>query len=416
MQQLTTFKYRIYPNEQQKVQLAQFFGAKRWVYNHFLAKQKELYATEKKHLSHFDMNYQITDLKKQTDTKWLKEVDAILLQNTTEDLSTAYRNFFASISGKRKGKKAELPCFKKRSNQQSYRTRNIKITDIGIKLPKFKTEIKWTYHRKIPDHSVVKTATISKTPSGKYFVSILVDSDVVLKSMSNREVGIDLGIKDLIITSDGIKFQNPNTYLAKTKQILKKKQQQLSRKKRGSNHYEKKRVQIARQYEKITNYKKNYYQNISNWLVTNYDAIYVEDLNVSGMTKNRKLSRAIHDLSWSTLSSMIEYKCDWYGKTYYKINRWTPSSKTCSCCGDKLDSLDLGTREWTCSACGAIHDRDINAAQNIKNAGQNDLYGKKITSTATEEGVEIPMALMKMTDKTERSSNGLLVGHGIEQA
>lgn len=413
MQQLKAFKFRIYPNESQRSQLAQFFGAKRWVYNYFLALQKQRFINKEKHLSNFDMNYLIVDLKKQLETTWLNEVDSIALQNTTEDLSTAYNNFFRSLKGQRRGKKMEPPHFKKRSNQQSYRTRGIKITEKGLKLPKIKSHININLHQ--PIQGTIKSATITKTPSGKYFVSILCESDVELMPMSGREVGIDMGLKELAILSNGIKFEHPEQQLAKTKQLLKKQQKKLSRKIRGSKKYERTRISVAKKHEQITKIRNNYYHNISKYLVSNYDAIYVEDLNVCGMMRNRCLSRKIAESSWSTLSSMIEYKCSWYGKTYYRINRWTPSSKTCSNCGHKLDSLSLEVRNWTCLSCNTNHDRDINAAMNIKNTGQIDLYNQTI-SDAIEDMGEIPVALQKMTSKIERSSADVLVGHGSGQA
>jgi putative transposase len=416
MQQLKAFKFRIYPNESQRTQLAQFFGAKRWVYNYFLALQKQRFMNKEKHLSNFDMNYLITDLKKQSDTVWLNDVDSIALQNATEDLKVAYQNFFDSIKGKRRGKKMESPKFKKRSNQQSYRTRGIKISEEGMKLPKIKTYININLHR--PINGTIKSATISRTPSGKYFASILCETNVELMSMTGREVGIDMGLVDLAILSNGIKFQHPEQQLAKTKQLLKKQQKKLSRKTRGSKNYETTRIQVAKKYEQITNIRNNYYHNISHYLVSTYDAIYVEDLNVAGMMRNRCLSRKIAESAWSTLSSMIEYKCSWYGKTYYRINRWTPSSKTCSSCGHKLESLNLGVRNWTCPSCGEIHDRDINAAMNIKNTGQRDLYNQTISDATADMDIsnDIPMALQKMTDKIERTGICLPVSHGSEQA
>jgi putative transposase len=416
MKQMKAYKFRIYPNQEQEQILAHIFGCKRWTYNHFLAVQKQLWLSEKKHLSHFDMNNMIVDLKKQRETKWLKETDSISLQNATEDLADAYRNFFNSIKGKRKGKKMELPRFKKKSNQQSYRTRGVKLLNDSVKLPKIKTPIACVFHQAIPTDSTIKSSTLTKTPSGKYFISILTETDVKLKPTNGKEVGIDLGLKDLITTSGGIKFQHPDKQILKAKGLLKRRQKQLARKTKGSKNYELKRVEVAKKYEQITNIKTNYYHNISNWLVTEYDAIYVEDLNVSGMLKNRKLSRAIHESSWSQLSSMIEYKCSWYGKTYYRISRWFPSSKTCSVCDNKLSELSLGTRSWTCSSCGTQHDRDINAAQNILQVGQVDLYGEQITSSATGEEVEIPTALMKYTGKTERSDMEISVGIRMEQA
>jgi len=411
MQQLKAFKYRIYPNEAQRTQLAQFFGAKRWVYNYFLALQKQRFMNKENHLSNFDMNYLITELKKQSDTAWLNDVDSIALQNATEDLKVAYQNFFDSIKGKRRGKKMEPPRFKKRSNQQSYRTRGIKIEEKGLKLPKIKSHININLHR--PITGIIKSATISRTPSGKYFASILCETNVELMSMTGREVGIDMGLVDLAILSNGIKFDHPEQQLAKTKQLLKKQQRKLSRKTRGSKNYETTRIQVAKTYEQITNIRKNYYHNISHYLVSTYDAIYVEDLNVAGMLKNRKLSRKIQESAWATLSSMIEYKCAWYGKTYYRINRWTPSSKTCSSCGHKRESLGLDIRSWTCTACGAEHDRDINAAMNIRNTGQWDLYDKTISDATTDMGA-IPVALQKMTNKIERShvQHGLFMGVG----
>ncbi len=408
---MKAFKYRIYPTAAQCQQLAQFFGAKRWVFNHFLAEQKQRFLAKEKHLSNFDMNYRITDLKKQAEYSWLNDVDSIALQNATEDLATAYTNFFKSIRGVRKGKKMELPKFKKRSNQQSYRTRGVKITEQGLKLPKIKTQININLHR--PITGTIKSATISKTPSGKYYISILCESEVDLMPITGREVGIDLGLKDLAILSNGIKFDHPAQLLAKTTQQLKSAQKKLSRKKKDSKKYEALRIVVAKKFAKITAIRNDYYHKLSHYLVSNYDAIYVEDLNVAGMIKNRSLSRKIAESAWSTLSSMIEYKCSWYGKTYYRINRWTPTSKTCSSCGNKLDKLDLGTREWTCPSCGVNHDRDINASQNIKNTGQRDLYNQIISDATTEMG-EIPVALQKVANKIERSDscNQLAAGVG----
>lgn len=410
------YKFRLYPTQDQMSVMAHIFGCKRWVYNHFLSVQKELWTSERKHLSHFDMNYSITELKKQENTAWLSETDSISLQNATEDLSTAYKNFFASIKGKRKGKKMELPRFKKKTSRQSYRTRGVKVLDGAVKLPKIKTPVECVMHREIPDDAKIKSCTISKTPSGKYFISVLTEVEIELKPMTTREVGIDLGLTHVAITSDGHKFNHPQEQIAKAKRLRKRRQLQLARKQKGSKNYERKRVQMTKAYEKEVNIRTNYYHNISNWLVSNYDAIYVEDLNVVGMMKNRCLSRAIHESSWSQLTTMIEYKCAWYGKTYYRIGRWTPSSKTCNSCGHKQEKMPLNVREWTCGSCGSHHNRDINAAKNILHTGQQDLYNQKITSQAAGEGVEIPTALMKHIVKIERSGHYGSVDVGIEQA
>lgn len=409
-------KYRLYPTPEQASILAQIFGSRRWIYNHFLAEQQRRYREGEEHLSHFSMCAEITRLKQQPETEWLKESDSIALQQSADDLATAYKNFFNSIKGRRKGRKMELPRFKRRTNRQSYRTRGVKVLDGAVKLPKIKTPVSCVFHREIPPGAKIKSATISHTPSGKYFISILVETPIELKSMSTREVGIDLGLTHVAITSDGHKFNHPQEQIAKAKRLRKRRQRQLARKEKGSNNWNRKRVQMAKAYEREVNIRTNYYHNISNWLVSNYDAIYVEDLNVTGMLKNRCLSRAIHESSWSQLSRMIEYKCEWYGKTYYRISRWTPTSKTCNSCGHKEDRMPLGVREWTCSGCGTDHDRDINAARNILHVGQQDLYGRKITSPATGEGVVIPRALEKHVSQIERSGDRSPVDVGTEQA
>jgi putative transposase len=259
----------------------------------------------------------------------------------------------------------------------------------------------------------VKSVTISKASSGKYFASILVEEDQKLLDMTGLEVGIDLGLKDLIILDDGTKFKHPDEIqgIVKAKRNLKKQQRKLARKTKGSKSYEVQRIEVAKAYERITNIRKDYYHNLSRWLVNSFDAIYLENLNVKGMMKNHCLARKIQDASWSTLVGMISYKAGWAGKTFHQIGRFVPSSKTCSCCGYKKQDLTLGDRFWDCPGCGSSLDRDVNAAQNIKNFGQLDCYGQVLPSVATtEEGREdaqsassIPMGLQKFADKIERS-------------
>jgi putative transposase len=236
--------------------------------------------------------------------------------------------------------------------------------------------------------------------------------------MTGKEVGCDVGLKDLLITSDGMKFKRPNDLpnIAKTKQLLKVKQKQFTRTDKSSKNHEVLRLQVARLYSKITRQRNEYYHLVSKYLVDNYDSIYVEDLPSKNMLQNRKLSRAIHEVAWSTLTNMISYKANWSGRTYHRINRWYPSSKTCSCCEYKLNRLDLETREWTCPNCGATHDRDVNAAMNILQVGQIDCYGETIQSQAIGDLGEIPLALQKMTSKIERSGICVPVSHGSGQA
>lgn len=417
MKQLIAYKYRIYPTEDQKNLLLKTFGCKRVIFNHYLNVQQERFKNKEKHLSNYDINKDITNIKKEKE--WLREVDSIALQMAAEDLSVAYENFFKSVTGKRKGSKISTPKFKSKHSRQSYRTRGVRINEDGsLQIPKLKA-VKAVIHRPIPDEAKIKSTTISKNPDGKYYASILVETEIQAQSMSGKEVGCDVGLKDLIITSSGIKFMRPDELpnIVKTKQLLKVKQRQFARTQKGSKNHERLRVKIARLYSKVTRQRNQYYHLVSRYLVDNYDSIYVEDLSSKNMLQNRKLSRAIHEVAWSTLTYMIAYKSNWAGKTYHRINRFYPSSKTCSSCDYKLEKLDLGTREWTCPNCKTKHDRDHNAAKNILRVGQIDCYGEEIKSQATGDlELKIPLALQKMTVKIERSDICLSVSHGSEQA
>jgi putative transposase len=417
MKQFISYKYRIYPTEEQQILLSKTFGCKRVIFNHYLEIQETRFKNKEPRLSNFDINKDITKLKKEKE--WLREVDSIALQSSAEDLTKAYDNFFKSVTGKRKGPKIAVPKFKNKNSRQSYRTRNVRVNEDGtLRIPKLNI-VKASIHREIPEGSIIKSATISRNPDGRYYASILVETEVALQPMTYREVGCDLGLKDLLITSSGIKFKRPDELpnIARTKQLLKAKQKQFARTIKSSKNHESLRLQVARLYSKVTRQRNEYYHLVSRYLVDNYDSIYVEDLSSKNMLQNRKLSRAIHEVAWSTLSDMIQYKANWAGRTYHQISRWYPSSKTCSSCGHKLETLDLGTREWTCPSCGTDHDRDLNAALNILHVGQMDCYGEEMKSHAIGDlGLEIPMALQKMIVKIERSNANVLVGHGSGQA
>ena len=417
MKHLLAFKYRIYPTEEQQVLLNKTFGCNRVIFNHYLAEQQIRYKNKEKHLSNYDINKDITKLKETKE--WLREVDSIALQMSAEDLSVAYENFFKSVTGKRKGPKISLPRFKNKHSRQSYRTRGVRVNENGsLQIPKLKS-VKAVIHRPIPIGSTIKSTTISRNPDGRYYASILIETELITYPPVGKEVGCDLGIKDLLITSDGLKFMNPNnlTYIAKTKRLLKSKQKQFARTEKISKNHETLRLQLARLYSKATRQRNEYYHLISRYLVDNYASIFVEDLSSKNMLQNRKLSRAIHEVSWSTLNNMIAYKADWAGRTYHRIDRWYPSSKTCSSCNYKLEKLDLMTRFWTCPNCGTNHDRDINASKNILRVGQLDCYGEEIESQATGDLVSlIPLALQKMIIKNESSGIGLSVGHGSGQS
>jgi putative transposase len=415
MKQLLAYKYRIYPSAEQKVLISKIFGCKRWVSNYLLADQQDRFKNNQKHLTWVDMNNLLPTLKKEFE--FLKEVDSLALQGAAMDLATAYKNFFESITGKRKGSKVKPPSFKSKHGRQSYRTsgKGIRVSDNFITLPKLK-EVKAVIHRPLPADAKIKSVTVSKNQDGRYYASVLIETDVPTQDYKNREVGFDLGIKDLMITSSGLRFLKPDAllYHAKTKQLLKRKQKQFARTTKGSKNHEKLRIQVARLHSKITRQRNEYYHILSKYIVATNDVIYLEDLAVSNLLKNRKLSRVIHEIAWSTLSEMIKYKAEWAGVLVQEVGRFYPSSKTCSCCGHKLESLDLNTREWECPSCGEVHDRDLNAATNILHEGQRLTYGVQLSSHATGDVGVIPEALQKMTTKIERSAaiSQLVVGVG----
>ena len=358
------FKYRIYPNKEQEVLIQKTFGCVRFVYNYYLDKRIQAYKENKTSLNYYDCCKDLTNLKKELE--WLKEPDKDSLQKSLKDLDNAYRNFFKEHSG--------FPKFKSKKNQRkSYRTsctnNNIQFQDNHIKLPK----LGWikTRDKQIPQGRILN-ATISQDPSGKYYCSLCC-TDVVINSLpkTNNQVGIDLGIKDFAITSDGVKYENPK-YLKQSLDKLKKLQRELSRKTRGGSNWKKARIKVARMYEKITNQRKDFLQKLSTELIRENDVICIEDLSVSKMIQDNKkdMRRNIGDVSWYEFTRQLQYKADWYGRKVIKVDKYFASSQTCSCCGEKFSiTKDLGVREWVCPNCKSILDRDINAAINILNEG-----------------------------------------------
>jgi len=359
---LRAYKYCILPTDEQKEQLAKFFGCCRFVYNLGLECKISAWTSAKKNLTCFDLANQMKDLK-DNEAGWLSECPAQSLQMSLRNLDNAYTQFF---------KGGGFPKFKNKYSKQSIQFPQQVWVDFEkniIKIPKLKN-VTCIYDRKFEGD--IKTVTLSKTTTGKYFVSILVDnhSDMPKKKPVKEEttVGIDLGIKTFATLSDGTEYANLKL-LRKGKKNLRRQQRSLARKQKGSKRREKQRLVVAKVHEKIRNQRTDYLHKISTEIVKNNDTICMEDLNISGMMKNEKLSLAIAELGWYTFKTFISYKCDWYGKNLITIGRFDASSKICSNCGNIFKELKLSDRFWTCEKCKTEHDRDKNAAQNIKSFG-----------------------------------------------
>ena len=362
---LKAYKYRLYPNNIQKEQIGKTFGCCRFVYNQMLAKRIDDYKQENKSMSKIDMNNYCNRVIKK-EFEWLKEVDKWALTNSIYNLDEAYKNFFRRV---KQGQGVGFPKFKSKKNRRnSYKTNfsngNIKVdfTNNKIQLPKLKW-IKAKVHREFVGK--IKSATISHAPSGKYFVSILVDTENVQLPKLETKVGIDLGLNEFAITSDGEVFDNPK-WLRKQEQKLKKAQRNLSRKKKGSKNREKARIKVAKIHEKIANQRKDYLHKISSYITNENQVIVIEDLKVSNMMSNHKLAKAIGEVSWYEFRIMLEYKCKWKGRQLIIAPTNYASSQLCSNCGNKSQQTkDLSCRTYVCEKCGMILDRDINASINL---------------------------------------------------
>jgi len=362
-------KVRLYPTTEQQVILAQHFGCSRWWWNYALNLCIETYQLTGKGLTRSALNAFLPKLKKQEETEWLSECYSQVLQATTLNLVAAYKNFFEG--------RARYPRFKAKRNKQSIQyPQSVKVVDGCLKFPGRVGVVKTKIHR--PIEGTIKTVTVSMTPSGKYFASVLTEVEgdnppvSTLASRSEGKIaGIDLGLKDFAIVNDGVKtskFDNPK-HLAKHERNLKRKQQKLDRKEKGSKSRDQARKLVARVHERVSNVRQDYLHKLSRKLVDENQVIVVESLNTKGMVRNHKLAKAISDVGWGMFVNFLSYKLEKEGKVLVEIDRWFPSSKLCSNCHYQVDEMPLEVRSWTCPSCGTHHDRDGNASANIRAEG-----------------------------------------------
>ena len=340
--------------------LDKHIGACRFVYNLALEVKQYAYKTQRVRLSRIDLINQLPGLKEEC--SWLKEIDSQALQQAIINMDNAYNQFF-------KGH-ASYPKFKKHSSHQSFRNphgKKVKIVGNKIVLPKFRDGIRFVQDRQIC--GTIKSNTISKTPTGKYFISILAETGVKIPEkkpiLEGTSIGIDMGLSHFIITSDGIKIAPPK-YLKRSMAKLKYLGRQLSSKKKGSKNRQRAKYLVALAHEKITNQRKDFLHKLSTQIVKNHDTLCFEDLHISGMIQNHKLAQSIADSSWGIFMGFCNYKCEWQGKNYLEMPRFEASTKPCNKCGAINNTLTLADREWVCANCGVFHDRDVNAAINIK--------------------------------------------------
>ncbi|MDB9324735.1 MULTISPECIES: RNA-guided endonuclease InsQ/TnpB family protein [Cyanophyceae] len=354
---------RLYPSKEQEIQLAQTFGCARWWWNYALNQSIETYRETGKGLSRVALNAFLPALKKAEETVWLADCYSQVLQATTLNLTTAYKNFFE--------KRAGFPKFKYKHGKQSIQyPQHVKIVDGNVKLPGNIGIVKAKIHRTI--EGKIKTVTVCKTTSGKYFASILTEVEGENPTITFGKIyGIDLGLKHFAVVTDGekvSKYDNPK-HLAKHEKNLKRKQKKLARKQKGSSSRNKYRKIVAKVYERISNSRQDFLHKLSYKLVSDSQAVIVENLHVKGMVCNHNLAKAISDCGWGTFTNFLAYKLERKGGKFVEIDRWFPSSKLCSNCFYQVREMPLDVRQWTCPHCGTHHDRDGNAALNIRAEG-----------------------------------------------
>ncbi len=354
------YRYRIYPTPEQEENLAKTFGCVRYVYNRSLKYRQDAWYGRQENVSYFQNSALLTAWKKEPECAWLNDVSSVPLQQVLRHLQTGFKNFFQG--------QTKYPNFKKKNNQQSatYVSSAFKWDGESLKLAKQSEPLNIRWSRKFDGNP--STVTVTKVPSGKYFVSLLVDEKIQALPVVNSTIGIDVGIKDVVVTSDGWKSGNPqytNKYAIKLARL----QRRLSKNQKGSLNKAKAIKKVARIHEKIRDCRRDFTHKMTTALINENQVISVENLAVKNMVKNPKLAKSISNANWGELVGQLEYKAEWYGRKVIAIDRFFPSSKRCSCCGYTLSHLDLSVRKWICPSCKKIHDRDINAACNIKAAG-----------------------------------------------
>src|SRR2546421_1483381 len=389
MKQKKAYKYRFYPTDEQKQLLARTFGCCRYVYNWALRERTDAYYKRGERLSYEETAQRLVLLKKQEETSWLDEVSSVPLQQALRNLDRAFRHFFEG--------RAHYPTFKKKRHPHSatYASNAFSWDGKSLTLAKMDEPLAIVWHRPLPDGCQPSSVTITKDEAERYCVAILVEEDIKALEVTPKMVGLDLGLKSMVITSDGQTHGNPK-FFAKDEKKLAKAHRRLAKKKKGSKNRAKARLKVARPHKKIADCRRDYQHKLSTKIVRENQVVCIESLHVKNMVKNHSLAKAISDVGWSELVRQLEYKAEWYGRTLVKIDKWYPSSKRCFDCGHILDSLTLDVRAWTCPECGVHHDRDINAAKNILAVG--------LTVAACGEAVR-PGAVKTKPGKPPRSRN-----------
>jgi len=372
------YRFRLYPSKKQEKLLTKHFGCCRFIYNFLLSFKEKVYKEEGKSIARQELQAKIAELKKDEQYSWLKEVNSQSLQVESHNLDHGFKRFFKKMGGYPKRKKFHKQSFAIPQNVLLAKGKN--KFDFFI-VPKFKEGIKIKRHREVEGE--IRQATVVRETGNKYYVSILVDKkDFPPDRQTEKEVGVDLGLKDFIVTDDGKKVSSPGFLRSKEKR-LQHAQKMLSKKKKGSRNYKKGREKVAVLHQRVKNQRKHFLHEQSREIVRENQAIYFEDLHAAGMIKNHKLAKSIADAGWATFVGYASYKADWYGRRVVFIDRFAPSSQLCSSCGTINSKLQLSERTWCCQVCRVEHDRDINAARNIKKLGQGMSEVKPVERTAS---------------------------------